>query len=182
MAERDRDTAALVAGAGAGSVLTYLLTARKAQAAPAGVDQELWDMLLALVEALALQGQQLEALTNSVDTLIRTMGATAPEIGEDPFRNTPKFTTGQFICPAALIGYHLPPIIIPKNKQLVVKALPGNIMWIWVGYRQADAQNMGVAYPLVPNEGVGLFIEDAKNVWVMAQAVNDGVAFVVEQA
>lgn len=174
MAEKDRAVAA-VAGAAGGSLLTYFLTRSKEAraAAPEGVDQEVWDMLLALVEAIAAQ-------TDSIDALVSTLGG-VPAAVEDPFENTPKFITGQLICPIAFRGYPLPPFPIPKNKQLVVKALPLNTGYIYVAYTRADSQNMLVAWPLDANEGVGLFVKNASAVWVMADTINEGVAFTVEQ-
>jgi len=174
-----KEAAAALAGAAGGSILTLLATAQKARAAPIpeGVDPAVWDMMISQIEALA-------QLTASVETLVQTLGGTT--VGPDPFANTPRFVTGQVICTALNTGFQLPPFPIPKNKQLVVKALPGNVGWIIVGATQADSQNLTVAYPLVPNEGIGLFIENSKQIWVMAPAppigaLNDGVAFIVEQ-
>lgn len=182
MAERDK-AAAVVAGAAGGSLITYFLTrAAEARAAPPpGMDQETWDLLVSMLEASAAQQQQIEQLVNAINNLTVTLGGAPPAVAEDPFANQPKFIVGQVICVIAGQGFQLPPMPIPKNKQLVVKALPGNVGWIWVAQVQADSQNMNVAYPLVPNEGIGLFVQNADRVWVMAPTVNDGIAFVVEQ-
>lgn len=168
-----REAAAALVGAAGGSVLTLLATAKKARAAPPpeGIDPAVWDMLVSQIEALA-------QLTASVDTLVQTLGGTP--VGPDPFANTPRFVTGQVLCTTALRGFQLPSFPIPKNKQLVIKALPGNVGWIYVGSTQADSQSLVVAYILVPNEAVGLFIQDSKEVWVMAPILNDGITFIVE--
>lgn len=175
-----KEAAAALVGAGAGTLLTLLATAKKARAAPApeGIDPAVWDMMISQIEALA-------QLTGSVDALVATLGGT-PAGAEDPFASLPRFISGQVICTIINRGFQLPPAPIPKNKQLVVKALPGNVGWILVGATQADSQNLTVAYPLVPNEGIGLFVQNSDRVWVMAPpppmgALNDGVAFIVEQ-
>ena len=175
----EREAAAAVVGAAGGAALTYALTRnREARAAvPEGVDPELWNMLLNLIEAVSLQ-------TASIDNLVQTLGG-APVAGEDPFENAPRFVSGQVICTIINQAFQLPSFPIPKNKQLVVKALPGNVGWVVVGATQSDSQNIFVAYPLVPNEGIGLFVKNSSAVWVMAPlppmgALNDGVAFLVE--
>jgi len=168
-------------GIGVGSALvTYLIThprvAKAAENPPAGVDPELWVLLVT-------QNQQINDLIGSIDNLITQLGAqpSGNQAGQDPFANKPKWTVGQVICNVINRGFQLPPIPIPKNKQLVVKALPGNGNWVWLASLQADSQNIGLAYPLLPQEAVGLFIQNANQVWVMALALNDGVAFMVEQ-
>lgn len=180
MAGNDR-AASVAVGAVGGSLITYILTkGAKARAAgpPAGMDPEVWNMFLDLMEAMTLQ-------TQSIQDLIASMGG-APATVEGPFDNSPKFITGQVVCTVIGQGFNLPPIPIPKNKQLVIKANPANLGWVVVGVSQADSQNINVAYPLVPNEGIGLFIKNADEAWVMAPPppfgnLNDGVVFIVEQ-
>ena len=181
MAEHSRTTA-LIAGAVGGSLVTLLLTrVAEARAAgpPPGVDPETWEMYLTIIETTAVQAEQVQELVITLNNLTVALGA--PTELEDPFANMPKFIVGHVICPVANRGYRLPSMPIPKNKQLVVKALPGNITWLWVASTQADSTNMNVAYPLVPSEAVGLFVKNAQSVWVMATTINDGATFIVEQ-
>jgi|GEM_PF-3062879 len=181
MAERSK-AAAVAIGAAGGSVVTYLLTkAGEARAAepPEGMDQATWDMIVAMLEGQA-------QLIASVDNLTATLGGVPAGAGEDPFASTRTFTTGQVICTNLNQGFQLPSIPIPKNKQIVVKALPGNVGWVFVASMQSDSQNVNVAYPLLPQEGIGLFVKNANVIWVMAPppplgALNDGIAYLVEQ-
>lgn len=171
-----RAAAAAAAGAVGGSLLALLLS-KEVRAAPPGVDQQVWDMWLAMLEAQA-------ELINSINTLIQTLGGAG--VGPDPFANMPRFVTGQVLCTVVNQGFQLPSFPIPKNKQLVVKALQSNVGWIYVGATQADSQNLVVAYLLVPGEAIGLFVQDSDCIWVMAPAppigaLNDGVNFLVEQ-
>lgn len=188
MTQRGREAAALLTGAAGGSFVTLLALAQKARAAPPeGIDPQLWEMLTNLVEAVAVQSQEIEQLTASLNSLVITLGGAPPvlEVAGDPFENTDRFVTGQVICTVINQGFQLPSFPIPKNKQLVVKALPGNVGWIYLGVTQADSQNLTVAYILLPNEGVGLLINNSDRVWVNAPAppvgaLNDGVTFIVE--
>jgi len=167
-----------------GAVATLISQTRRAQAAPApaGVDQAVWDLILRNMEANAQLQGEIEQLINSISSLMVIMGGSPLTIdGEDPFANYASFTTGQLICPAVGVGYQLPPIPIPKNKQLVVKALPSNVGWLFLAVQQAQAQSAVVAYPMLPNEAIGLSIKNANSVWVAAQIINDGAALIVEQ-
>jgi len=169
-----------IVGAGAGVLGTLLLRAREARATAPEDTQQLWDMIIALMESEA-------ELTASINNLVVTMGGTPTPATVDPFENTEKFVTGQVICTVINQGFQLPSIPIPKNKQLVVKALPVNVgTFVLVGVTQGDSQNLNIAYPLVPNEAIGLLIENADKVWVSTPALplgalNDGIAFIVEQ-
>ena len=176
--------AAVIAGAAGGSLLTaFLIKAEEARAAPApeGIDPQVWDMLLTNIEAVTLQTANIEALIVTLGGVPATLVA-----ADDPFENATRFVTGQVICTALNQGFQLPSFPIPKNKQLIVKAMPGNVGWIFVGSTQADSQNITISFMLVPNEGIGLFVKNSEVVWVMAPAppigaLNDGVAFMVEQ-
>jgi len=177
-------TAALIAGAAGGSIITYLLAhVAEARAAgpPAGVDPATWEMYLNTMEATAVQAEQVQALTVTLNNLVVTLGGTPTIEVEDPFENTRIGITGQLICPVIGMGYRLPPIPIPKNKQLVVKGLPLNTGYVYVAFSQADVQNWLVGYPLFANEGIGYAIQNANAIWVSADTLNEGVAFTVEQ-
>lgn len=182
---QDKRAAAVALGAVGGSIITYFLSRvekARAEPAPAGMDERTWDMILTLVESIGVQSQQIEGLISAVNNLLIVTGRAEAAPGlEDPFENASSFTTGQVICPIINRGFQLPPIPIPKNKQLVVKALPGNVTWMWVAEVAANAQNLVIAYPLVPNEAIGYFVTNADAVWVVATTVNDGIAFTVEQ-
>ncbi len=186
--------AAIATGAALGAISTLLANVQKARASapPAGVDPAVWEMMLNSVEATAVQQGQVEQLTQAINQLTSTMGGT-PSVGEseDPFANMPLsetgtegkgFTTGQVVCDVINQGFQLPKTPIPKNKQLVIKGHPGNVGWVYLAVQRAQSQLQAVAYILLPNEGVGLFIRNADQVWVSAQTLNDGIVFIVEQS
>ncbi len=184
-------SAAVVTGAAIGVIGTLLANVQAARAAPPpeGVDPAVWDMMLNNVETTVVQQQQIEQLTQSVNQLVITLGG-GIDLGEDPFANMPLagdgsegkgFTTGQLPCTTINRGFQLPKMPIPKNKQLIVKAHPNNVGWIYLAVQQGRSQTPTVAYILLPNEGVGLFIRNVDQVWVMAPTLNDAVVFIVEQ-
>jgi len=152
------DSKALIAGGAAGAILAFLVgKVGTAEAADLDLD-ELVAALDALTEALQIE-----------------------QIYDNAFDNYGAFATGQVICTVANRGFELPSMPIPRNKVLVVKALPTNGGWIWVGAQQAQSQDITVSYPLLANEGIGLAVTNANLVWVMGPVLNDGVAFIVEQ-
>ena len=167
------NTGAALVGVAAGSLATLLLTrAQEARAAgpPSGIDPAVWEMTVATMETAAVQAAQIDQLTISLNNLVVAMGgAPAVEAG-GPFENTDRFVTGHVVCTALNTGFQLPAFPIPKNKQLVVKADPGNVGWIYLGLTQGNSQNLTIAYVLIPNEAVGLFINNSDRVWVTAPA------------
>ncbi|MFY9259577.1 MAG: hypothetical protein WAO71_03610 [Gallionella sp.] len=179
----DNKTAQAVLAGAAGIGIGSLLNSRRAKASESSGSP------------MVVEGEtvNLNPLISAINDLIITLrsearvpvssstGSTVIQ-SEDSFRNYDGFTTGQLVCTMAGRGFKLPPIPIPKNKQLVIKGLPGNAGWVYIGVQQAQAQSTTVSYPLLANEGIGLSITNAKLVWVSAQIVNDGVAFIVEQA
>ena len=179
----------LVAGAAGGALLAYLLTsARQAKASPppAGIDQKTWDLWIALLEVTANQSRSIDELVANISDLTTTVNNLTSRLGgqttgPDPFASARTFTTGQVICLVALTAYQLPPIPVPQNKQVIVKGLPSNGGWVWVAATQGNAQNLNVSYPLIPNEGIGLFVKNTDTIWVMAQTALDGAVFAVEQ-
>jgi len=180
-------TGVALAGVVGGSLATLLLVkAQEARAAgpPSGIDPAVWEMTVATMETAAVQAAQIDQLTISLNSLVAAMGG-AP-VGEegDPFENTDRYVTGHVVCTALNTGFQLPSFPVPKNKQLVVKADPGNVGWIYLGLTQGNSQNLAIAYPLIPNEAIGLFINNSDQVWVTAPvvggALNDEVVFIVE--
>lgn len=177
----------VVIGAAAGSLATLLLSkAAEARAAgpPSGIDPAVWEMTVATMETAAVQAEQMSELTVTLNNLVVAMGG-ATEGVEDPFKNTDRFVTGHVVCDTLGQAFQLPSNPIPKNKQLVVKAHPGNVGWIFLALKAVDSRNASIAYILIPNEGVGLFLTNTNEVWVTAPPapigfLNDEVIFIVE--
>lgn len=167
---------AAVAGAGIGSLITYLLThpsEAKATSTPEGMDPETWDAITTIIQTIQEQNTRLEVALSQV---VHVMG------GEGYALKNPKtFATGTVLCPIAMQGYQLPKKIIPYDKEFAFKALPTNAGLIYVANNEVDAGIITASVPLLPNEPAGLKIANSDEVWVAAQLAGEGVSFIVEQ-
>lgn len=92
------------------------------------------------------------------------------------------FVTGNVTCLLANQGYQLPSFEIPLFSQVVIQAWFTNVGVIYVAYRQSDAQNIAVGFPLIANAGVGYRIRNTNGVWIMATVAGEGASFTVEQS
>ena len=167
---------AVVAGAGIGSILTYMLThpsEAKASSPPEGVDPETWSALIAIIETIQEQNTRLDIALSQVVTIMGGEGYA--------LLNPSTFGTGNVVCPIAMQGYQLPSKLIPYDKELVVKALSTNAGLVYLANNEIDAGILTASYPMLPNEAVGLKIANANVVWVAAQFIGEGVSFIVEQ-
>ena len=168
---------ALVAGAGLGSIVTYLLThpgEAQAAAPPKGVDAETWSAIVTIIQTIQEQNTRLDNALSQLVSLIGGQGSYA-------ISNPATLTTGSVICAIAGQGYQVPPKIIPWDKEFVVKALSTNAGLVYLANNQIDAAILTASYPLLPNEAVGLKIVNSKEIWVAAQFAGEGASFIVEQ-
>ncbi len=167
---------AVLAGTGIGGLLVYLLThPSEAQAAspPEGVDPDVWNAIVGIIQSIQEQNARLETALSQFVTLMGGSGTA--------LTNPESFVTGPLICAVAAQGYNIPPKVIPWDKELVVKALSTNAGLIYLANNQVDAALVATAYPMLPNEAIGLSIENADEVWISAQFAGEGVSFIVEQ-
>lgn len=167
---------AVLAGAGIGSLLTYMLTnpsAAKAAPAPEGVDPDVWNAIISIIESIQEQNARLETALSQVASLVGGSGYALV--------NPASFTTPNVICPMAAQGYQVPRKLVPWDKEFIVKALSTNAGLIYVANNEVDAAIVTNAYPMLPNEAVGLKIAASDEVWVSAQFAGEGVSCIVEQ-
>ncbi len=167
---------AAIAGAGLGSIITYLLThpsEAQAAGAPEGVDPETWAAITTIIQTIQEQNTRLEVALSQV---VNVMGGNGYAL-----LNPENFVTGTVLCPIAMQGYQLPNKIIPYGKALAFKALPTNAGVIYVANNQVDAGIIAASVPLLPNEPAGLKIATSDKVWVAAELAGEGIAFIVEQ-
>lgn len=167
---------ALISGAGLGSLITYLIThPHEAQAAPApeGVDPETWNAIITIIQSIQEQNERLESALSQV---VGLMGAGGVQLD-----NPATFGTGNVVCGAAGQSYQIPKKLVPYDKELVVKAWPTNTGNIYIANNEVDAVIVTAAYPLLPNEAVGLKVHWSDVVWLSAQVAGEGASFIVEQ-
>ncbi|KKN52942.1 hypothetical protein LCGC14_0607430 [marine sediment metagenome] len=167
---------AVLAGAGIGAILTYLLahpSVAQAATAPEGVDAETWDALTAIILAIQEQNARLELTLSQVVTIMGGEGSA--------LLNPSTFTTPNVICPVAGQAYPIPSKIIPYDKEFVVKALSTNAGLIYLANNEVDAAILTASYPLLPNEAVGLGTATSNDYWISAQFAGEGASCIVEQ-
>ncbi len=168
---------AAIAGAGLGSIITYLLThpsEAQAAGAPEGVDPETWAAITTIIQTIQEQNTRLEVALSQV---VNVMGGNGYAL-----LNPETFTTGSVICAIAMQGYQVPSKLIPYDKEFVVKALSTNAGLVYLANNEGDAAILTASYPMLPNEALGLKIANGNEVWVAAQFIGEGVSFVVEQS
>ncbi len=167
---------AVLAGAGIGAILTYLLahpSEAKAATAPEGVDPEVWTALTTIIQAVQEQNARLDT---TLAQLVQVLGGEGTSL-----KNPSTFTTPGVICAIAGQAYPIPGKIIPYDKEFIVKALSTNAGLIYLANNEVDAAIVTAAYPMLPNEAVGLSILNSREGWVSAQFAGEGVSCIVEQ-
>jgi hypothetical protein len=85
------------------------------------------------------------------------------------------YTTG------ALVAKQLPRYTVPDNVELVIKALPTNLGYIFVSNSQSNAQESNQSYWLIANEGIGYKVDYADSIWIASTVATEGVVCTVEQ-
>ena len=181
MADKDRAGAAAL-GAGAAALLTYFLTAGRAQAGmpPSGnviftPDEDTWNLLLGILEGTVEQNAKLENIETAISNLAAAFGVGVT------LANPKRFGTGQVFPAIVGTAIRLPPRDIPWDKQVVVKALSTNGGIIQVGNSRVEAENSTACYPLLRSEGVGYKVQNSQEVWICLTVAGDGIAWTVEQ-
>jgi hypothetical protein len=98
--------------------------------------------------------------------------------------NLPTIAVMRITCLAANTPYQGPPMLVPDGFALVIKSSPDNALGgrIYVAGNGADCINPNSAWPLVQNEAVAYYIQDARNLWVSSDTALNWVLFTVEKA
>ena len=167
---------AAIVGAGLGSLITFLLahpSEAQAAGAPEGVDPETWAAITTIIVTIQEQNARLETALSQVVSVLGGSGYA--------LLNPHSFTTGNVICAIAMQGYQVPGKLIPYDIEFVVKALSTNAGLIFIANNEIDAALQTASYPMLPNEAVGLKIENGSEVWIAAQLAGEGASFIVEQ-
>ena len=116
-----------------------------------------------------------QALADAINSLVAALG------GAGALQNPPKMVSEELLCPVAGTAVQMSNYEVPRDKELVIKALSTNRGTVRVGNTKMDAENPRMGYPLLANEGVGLKIKNAEQLWVCAHRANEGVHWIVEQ-
>jgi len=170
-----KEGVAAIAGAGVGSILTYILThpgEAQASTPPEGMDPETWQLIIGIVQTIQEQNASLDSALQQV---ISVLG------GNGSLSNPKTFATPNIICPVAGQGEQIPGKLVPYDMEFVVKALSTNAGLVYLANNKVDSQIVTASYPMLPNEAVGLKIAKSDEIWVAAQFAGEGVSCIVEQ-
>ena len=75
----------------------------------------------------------------------------------------------------------MPSVLVPYDKEVIIKALSTNTGTIYIAPTKADAESHISTYPLTPSEAVGYKIANLNQLWIDSSKDNEGVAWTVEQ-
>jgi hypothetical protein len=117
----------------------------------------------------------IQALTDAINALVDLLS------GGAALENPPKIASEELLCPVAGQAEKMPDYEVPRDKELVIKALSTNWGTVRVGNTKMEAENPRLGYPLLANEAVGLKIKNAGQLWICANMANEGIHWIVEQ-
>ena len=95
--------------------------------------------------------------------------------------NPLEIATGTLACVSANTGYNFPAVIVPYDKEFVIKALSTNAGMVRVGNSSSEATDSTIGFPLSANEGISYKIKRADQIWISAAVAGEGVAWTVEK-
>ena len=175
MAEtKDSGKAGVVIGSAA-AVVAAIALARRVQAAPGTVilDPAIKELLIAIAEAQT----GLLAGVGQLIALVEKLQLTGAFQGWPP--NTDGITSLRVAI--AVTGTQLPYIAVPSGMSLVIKAWALNPGWLQVGASLAECTSINQSFPLLPNEVVGYFVQNAEQLYIAATVAGCFACLTVEQ-
>ncbi len=169
-------TAVLAGGSAAlGVALALLLRGKEAQAAPD-------DATLALLQSIAQSGVSVDTDTSDIIAILNGIAAKLGAPGAVTLENPSEITTFQVTVPVAFANpQQLPDRAIPYDKELVIKAMPGNQGQIWVANSRTEALSANSVYILIANEAIEYKIKNAGQIWINATRAGEGVLCTAEK-
>ena len=121
-------------------------------------------------------------LVNAINSLNAVIAQLATALGVKPTLKNPEFIKAQQkVVPVAGTAVQMPSVLVPYDKEVVIKALRTNIGIIYVAPSKSDAEGHTSSYSLAPGEAVGYKIRNLNQVWVDASVSGEGVVWTVEQ-
>lgn len=156
--------------------LALLAAMKRAEAAPPGEVPEIPQELVQLIIAIAASADAVDDNTRAIIAAIKALSF------EGALGWPPNVNSGTALRIAiATTGTRMPYIAVPSGMALVIKAWPLNPGWLQVGFSLAECTNVNQSYPLLPNESVGYFIQNADEVYIAATVAGCFACLTVEQ-
>ena len=139
----------------------------------------------ALLTEILKRSQETPQWTNSLTNLMHDLGMSIKELIHT-LSGMPKLENPEFISIRTLTvtsagtPVQFPPLLIPYDKEVSIKALSTNTGIVYIAGSKQDAGDSTRRYPLVQSEAIELKIKNLKNLWLDAATSNDSVAWIVE--
>jgi hypothetical protein len=176
-----------LAGVAAVGAAVAALRMKTAQGAPGTLklDQATLDLLAAIGIAVSDIDLSMAKLDEILAAL--TQGGSTP--GQGWPANSPGFRANTIPLGAINTAYNLPAFPVPSGFTVMVKGYPTNVGLIFVAEDSNSALNVpiplvgngGSVWPLLPNEGVGLQVQNVNDIWVSTATAGDMVSWIVER-
>ena len=166
--------AAVMSSTAAVASVMALLKEAKAQAAPGGIPEELFQLLIAIAASI-------DVLNATALQVLEKLGG-----GEAGGRFWPenrlKVQSARVLCPIAGRAYQLPYQEVPDGMAVTIKALPTNAVGglIFVATSQAEASNLDQSYWLIRSEPISYYVKNVNAFWVASSVPGDGIVWTVE--
>ena len=161
---------AILAAGGAGAIIASLMSHKPTAGSP-GVElpPEILTALAALVASAQLTNDQLQQLLG----VLGIAGA----VGQNP-NEIITFTIQPVV---ALQPTQFPEFLVAYDKNLLVRANPGNAGNMYIGNTAAESVNPNSAWLLQPNDVVGWKINNTKQLWVTCATLGDSIICTAER-
>ncbi len=102
----------------------------------------------------------------------------------NPFSATagyPYVLTGQKVVTTPGVPVQFSSLVIPKDREIIVKAMATNTDVVAIGYSAATAVSTGTdSFHLYPGESIGLNISNANLLWLDAAVAGGGIEYITE--
>jgi len=115
--------------------------------------------------------------------LIQVVSLLAEGLGQQitPKENPEGVEAQQKLVTTAGVAEQLPPVNIPFDHEIIIKALPANTDTVYIGKSKLDAEDHTKGFPLEAGEGVEYKIRNLSVLWLDVDVAGEGVAWTVEQ-
>lgn len=175
----NRNALAIAAAGGLGALIASLLNRRPAAGAQTvEIPQEILTALAVLVENSNLTAQQL----NDILAALGAVPGGIPGVpGSSVLQNPNEIFVFTVFPPVAVVPVQFPELLVAYDKDLVIRALPGNANNVYIGNSAGEAANPNSSWLLQANDIVGWKIHNTKQLWVSAVVVGDGVMVTAER-
>ena len=113
----------------------------------------------------------LTKLSNSVDELNKFLIKVNPAV----------ITSQQKLVLVAGTAVQLPPVDIPYDQSVVIRALTSNTGTVRVGNSKVEAEGGTLGFPLLAGESISYKIRQLSQLWIDATVDGEGIIWTVEQ-